>query len=176
MNLLMNATTRQRVTDYVTVQEASGRRRGFNPAPDREFTFAPGPARDFRVDDAVLTIQGPRLTINGKMDESSTRRFDEVSGTVVWIYAEKRGRFILSLVPHPELGFRKAGEIRGSSLSFVVGSDTFSLNAGRSIATGKAPSNLYVLHQPDWKPTYPNADLGAFNMGAADSAESLVRK
>ena len=176
MNLLMNPTTRQRVTDYVTVQEASGRSSGFNRYPDRDFTFTPGPSRDFRVEEALLTIQAPRLSINGKLDASSTSRFDEVSGGVVWIYAGGRGRFILSLVPHPELGFRKAGEVRGSSLSFLLGSDTFTLSAGRSIAPGQAPFNLYVLHQPEWKPSYPNADVGAFNMGSADSAQSLLRR
>ena len=176
LNLLMNAVTRQVVKDYVTVQEASRRFSGFNASPDREFAFAPGPARDFRLDDVRLTIQAPRLSINGKLDESSAKRFDEVSGGVVWIYTARRGRFILSLVPHPELGFRKAGEVRGTSLSFVVGNDTFTLSAGRSIAPGQAPFNLYVLHEPDWKPTYPMADLGAFNMEAADDAESLVRK
>ncbi len=121
-----------------------------------------------------LTIQAPRLSINGKLDESSTKRFDEVSGGVVWIYVGKRGRYILSLVPHPELGFRRAGEVRGSSLSFVVGNDTFSLSTGGRIAPGQGSFNLYVLHDPDWKPTYPMADLSAFNMGAADRPESLM--
>jgi len=176
LNLLMNATTRQVVKDYVTVQEASRRFSGFNASPEREFRFVPGPSIDFRLEDVELTIQAPRLSINGKLDETSERRFDEVSGGVVWIYTARRGRFILSLVPQPELGFRKAGEVRGTSLNFVVGNETFTLSAGRSIAPGQAPFNLYVLHEPDWKPNYPLADLGAFNMGAADSAASLLRK
>jgi hypothetical protein len=176
LDLLINAVTRQRVTDYVTVQEASHRFSGFNPVLDREFTYVPGPTRDFRLQDVELTLQAPRLSINGKLDESSAKRFDAVSGGVVWIYTARRGRFILSLAPHPELGFRRAGEVRGSSLSFVMGSETFTLSTGRSIAPGQAPFNLYVLHEPDWKPTYPMADLAAFNMGAADQADSLVRK
>jgi len=57
-----------------------------------------------------------------------------------------------------------------------LGSDTFTLSAGRGIAPGQAPFNLYVLHQPEWKPSYPNADVGAFNMGSADSAQSLLRR
>lgn len=176
LNLLVNNTTNQRVVDYVTVQEPSRRFSGFDEIPAREFSFAPGPSRDFKVDDVELSVESPRLSINGKLDESSTRRFDAVSGAVVWLYAQKRGRFILSLVPHPKLGFRKAGEVRGSSLSFVIGGDTFTLNTGGRIAPGQAPFNLYVLHDPDWRPTYPMADLSAFNMGAADRAESLVRK
>ena len=176
LNLFRNPSTGQSVVDYVTVQEPSRKFAGFNQTPERKFTFAPGPSRDFKTDDVALTIQAPRLSVNGKLDESSTRRFDEVSGGVVWLYIGKHGRYILSLVPHPELGFRRAGEVRGSSLSFVMGNETFSLNTGGRIAPGQASFNLYVLHDPDWKPTYPMADLSAFNMGAADRPESLIRK
>jgi hypothetical protein len=174
--LLQNPTTGQLVQDYVTVQEPSRRFAGFNQTPERQFAFAPGPTRDFRLDDVELTLASPRLTVNGKLDESSTRHFEEVSGAAVWIYVPKHGRYILSLVPHPELGFRKAGEVRGSSLSFVVGSEEFKLNTGRRIAPGQAPYSLYVLHEPDWKLTYPMADVSVFIMGAAGRPELLLRK
>ena len=176
LRLFQNPVTKQAVVDYVTIQEPSRKFSGFNPTPERQFAFAPGPSRDFKVADVELTIASPRLSINGKQDESSTKRYDEVSGGAVWIYVARRGRYILSLVPHPELGFRRAGEVRGSSLSFVVGNETFELNTGRRIAPGSAPYNLYVLHEPDWKPTYLHADLSAFNMGGADRVESLVRR
>ena len=176
LNLLENARTGQRVTDYITVQEPSQKFVGFDSIPDRKFTFAPGTSRDFRTADVELTIQAPRLSINGKLDATSSKRFDEVSGPVVWLYIAKHGRYLLSLVPHPELGFQRAGEVRGSSLSFTIGNETFSVNAGARIAPGQSPFNLYVLHDPNWKPGYPDADLDAFNMGAADRAESLLGK
>jgi|SRR5688572_3739112 len=176
LNLLTSAATGQWVIDYVTVQEPSRRSIGFTPVPERRFSFAPGPSRDFRTDDVELTIEAPRLTINGKLDPSTAKRFDDVSGGVVWIYTGRRGRYILSLVPRPELGFRRAGEIRGSSLSFIMGNEEFKLSSGARIAPGQAAFNLYVLHDPDWKPTYPNADLDAFIMGAADRPEALLRK
>lgn len=176
LTLLMNTRTGQRVTDYVTVQEPSSKFVGFDYIPDRKFSFAPGPSRDFKVNDVELTIQAPRLSLNGKLDESSTKRFDEVSGSVVWLYIAKHGRYLLSLVPHPELGFQRAGEVRGSSLSFTMENETFTLNTGGRIAPGQAPFNLYVLRDPNWKPTYPNANLDVFNMGASDRAESLISK
>ena len=85
----------------------------------------------------------------------------------------------LNVVPVEE--FRKwPGQIsflyRGSSLSFTMEGETFTVNAGARIAPGQAPFNLYVLHDPNWKPSYPNADLDAFNMGATDRAESLLSK
>ena len=176
LNLLQNPTTGQWVHDYVTIQEPSQKFRGFNgPTPERQFAFAPGPTRDFRIDDVELTLASPRLTVNGKLDESSTKRFDEVSGAVVWIFVPKHGRYVLSLVAHPELGFRKAGEVRGSSLSFSMSGEEFNLVTGRRIAPGSSPFSLYVLHEPDWKPTYLFADLSVFNMGAADRAEFLKK-
>ena len=174
--LLTSKKTNQRVVDYMTIQEPSQRFSGFNSIPERQFSYSGGPSRDFGLDDAELFIQSPRLSINGKLDETSARRFDEVSGAVVWLHVANRGRFLLSLVPHPKFGFRKAGEVRGSSLTFVIGVDTFTLNTGHRIAPGQAPYSLYVLHDPDWRPTYENADLSVFTMGAADLVESLLRK
>ena len=176
LTLLSNATTKQRVVDYVTVQEPSRQFNGFNVIPERGFSYAPGPSRDFSIDDVELSIQSPRFSVNGKLDQTSTRLLETVSGGIVWIYTEKHGRFLLSLIPHPELGLRRAGEVRGTSLSFAIGSDTFNLSAGARIAPGQAAYSLYVLHEPEWKPSYPHADTSVFNMGVLDRSETLLRK
>jgi len=181
LNLLTNNATGQKIVDYVTVQEPAHKwvtRDSFQDIriPDREFRFATGSPRDFRADDAELRILEPRLSINGKLDESTIERHGDAAGAVVWFYVGKRGRYIISLTPHAELGFRKAGEVRGTSLGFTIGNDTFTLSSGSRIAPGQAPFNLYVLHDPAWRPNYPNANLSAFIMGGADRAEWLVRK
>jgi hypothetical protein len=177
ITLLVNGATNQRIMDYVTVQEPSRRFSGFNtPVPERQFSFVPGPSRDFGADDVELMLQSPRLSVNGKLDETSTRLIEKVSGSIVWIYVAKRGRFLLSLVPHADLGFRKAGEVRGSSLSFVVAGDAFVLNTGDRIAPGQAPFSLYVRHEPDWKPTYAFADASLFTVGKAERSEFARRK
>ena len=176
LTLFRNPTTGQAVVDYVTIQEPSRKFAGFNQIPERKFTYSAGTPRDFKAEDVQLTLQAPRLTVNGKLDESSVRRFEEISGAVVWLYVPKHGRFLLSLVPRPELGFRQAGEVRGSSLNFVMDGERFTLNTGGRIAPGEAAFNLYVLHDPGWKPTYPNADLSVFTIGSAGPAESLLRK
>jgi len=176
LNLLTNSTTRQTIVDYVTVQEPSGGYAGFQRIPEREFAFVAGSPRDFRAQDVELRLQSPRLSINGKLDESSLRWNDTATGSVVWFYTANRGRYLLSLVPHEGLGFRRAGEVRGTSLSFTVGNDTFTLRSGSRIAPGQSPFNLYVLHDPAWRPSYANANLSAFVMDAADRAEWLVRK
>jgi hypothetical protein len=179
MDLLMNAATGQKIVDYVTVQEpprSAPITFGNVNDPPREFAFATGRPRDFRPDDGELRIRAARVSINGKLDPSTATSAAEFSGVVVWFYLPNRGRFLLSLTPHPDLGFRKAGEVRGSTLSFSIGSEMFKLVAGGAIAPTQAAFNLYVRHDPAWKPDYPFADLSAFIMGAADRADLLVRK
>ncbi|MBZ5632896.1 MAG: hypothetical protein LAO55_07175 [Acidobacteriia bacterium] len=176
LDLMTNAETGQKIVDYLTIQEP---RRGlgtFNPDPPRQFSYVPGTPRDFTIDDASLRLSAPRLTINGKLDESSARSNGEVTGAAIWIYAANRGRFILSLVPNQALGFRKAGEVRGSLLTFTIGADSFSINCANPIVPGEAPFNLYVLQDRTWKPTYAFADVSTFTMGAADRAELLVKR
>ena len=174
VDLLVNGTG-QKIVDYVTIQEV--RRQGFEVTTQtRDFAFATGTARDFRAEDAEMRIRDPRLSINGKLEQSTEKYVDTVEGPVIWFYAGKRGRFILSLLPRRELGFRKAGEVRGSSLTFKVGNDTFSLVSGELIASRQGVFNLYILHQPSWRPTYEHADLDAFIMDAADRPEWLLRK
>src|SRR5213593_3047234 len=97
----------------------------------------------------------------------------EVASAIVWFYAPNRGRFLLALSPQP--GFQKAGEVRGTTLNFAEGGDAFSLVTGAPIAPGNAAFNLYVLHDPSWRPAYPNANTDAFILGAADEAQLLRR-
>jgi hypothetical protein len=175
LDLLTHGETGQKIVDYVTIQEPQLGTGTFNPDPLRDFSYVAGSPRDFTVDEAPLRIKAPRLRINGKLDETSTRYNLEVAGAAIWFYTANRGRFILSLAPNRALGFRKAGEVRGSSLTFTIGADTFTIESASRIATGEWPYNLYVLPDPTWRPTYANANQSAFNMGAADRAEWLVR-
>jgi hypothetical protein len=178
LTLLTNAATKQRIVDYVTIQEPTAKVPSFVSSDelDRNFSYATGSPRDITSTDVEMRIRSPRLTINGKADESTNSHADDVSGAFVWFHVPKHGRFVLSLGPHPELGFLKAGEVRGSSLVFAIGSDRYTLSAGAQIAPGQAAFNLYVLHQPNWRPTYPFADESAFSIGAVDRYEALDGK
>jgi hypothetical protein len=173
--LLTNNGTGQKIQDYISVQEPLQSPDFRGPGiEERDFSYATGTPRDVTASDVELRLRAPRVSINGKLDPSSSNRFDEANGMFVWIYLQGHGRFIMSLLPHS--GFSKAGEIRGTSLSFKDGSDTYSISAASRIAPGQAAFNLYVLHQPEWKPTYPFADVSKFNMGAEDRVESLIGK
>jgi hypothetical protein len=176
LDLLTNSAWGQTLVDYVTVQEPPRRLNTFDVSAPREFAFASGPPRDFNADDVELRLQEPRLSINGMLQESSRRLRADVSGSVVWLYVPDRGRFLISLTPQAKLGFQRAGEVRGSSLRFTIGSDTFSVVCGSRIAPGLAAFNVYVLHHPKWRPTYANADLSAATVGAADRADYVAQR
>jgi hypothetical protein len=175
LNLLSNDNWGQRLTEFMSVQ-VGPRREGFARLDDtsREFSSAVGAPRDFGVSDVFLRLRDPRVFINGRFEESSARTLGEESGGVVWIYIPTRGRFLLSVIPNPKQGFSRAGEIRGTSLRFTVGGNTYSVSSDAGIAPGIAAYNLYVLHQPEWRPSYPNANLDVVTIGAADRAEYLV--
>jgi hypothetical protein len=175
LNLLSNDNWGQQLTEFLTVQEVS-RPEGFFrlDSTSREFSFAAGAPRDFTVADVVLRLRDPRVFINGRFEDSSARTLGEETGGVVWIFIPTRGRFLFSVIPNPKQGFSRAGEIRGNSLRFTVGGITYSVNSAARVAPGTAAYNLYVLHQPDWRPTYANANVDVVSMGAADRVDYLV--
>lgn len=175
------------MSEYITLQEP--RRQGFNAEPPREFAFAVGAPRDFTAGDVELRLQEPRVTttypsadappsLGGTIRDSSvTATFKSpgnAAGPIMWLYLPARGRFLLSLTPRN--GFRRAGEVRGTSLRFVVDGQAYDVVSTSRIAPATAAFNLYVLRQPKWKPTYMNANLDTVHVGSADRLEYLVGK
>ena len=190
LTLLTNDAWGQQMTEYVTLQEP--RRTGFNAEPPREFAFAGGTPRDFSAGDAELRLDRPRVTMSTRpvytaeamrekiarggwaVNDATLTSPGEASGAIGWIYLPGRGRFLLSLTPRN--GFRRAGEVRGTSLRFIVDGQTYNVVSSSRIAPATAAFNLYVLRQPEWKPTYRNANLDTIHIGSADRLEYLVGK
>ena len=189
LTLLTNDAQRQQLSEYVTLQEP--RRSGFNYEPPREFTFAGGTPRDFATGDVELQLQEPRVNTTGlsltapqapplewasrdSADQTAFKSPGSAAGPIVWIYVPGRGRFLLSLTPRST--FQRAGEVRGSSLRFTVDGQTYDVWSSSRIAPATAAFNLYVRRQPEWKPSYPNANLDTIHIGASDRLEYLVEK
>ena len=178
--LLSNDTWGQTLTEYVTVQEALPRI-SFDPPRRREFVFPGGTTRDFSAADAMLSLIEPRVTWTVRPatagQEFNTRRNlatrGDAQGGVVWVYLPGAGRFLLSLIPRGE--FTRAGTVRGTSLTFTAARNTYNITSASRIAPGDAAFNVYVLHQPGWKPDYPNANVDTVHIGAADRAEYLLQ-
>lgn len=154
LDLFVNSSTGQKVTDYLTI-------RGGN-RPNVQVT---GTARDFSLDDVPLELSAPRVVVDGAPAESIDGR---VSGQSVWIDLPHYGRFVFALAPRPELGLVRAGEIRGTKMSWKTNGMEFAITTDKPIAPGSRAYNLYVL--------YVASDPEHFRMSAGSKPEVAIRK
>jgi hypothetical protein len=149
LDLLVNPYTGQKVVDYFTIVDPS--------AGLRQQT-ATGPARDFRAEDAQLQLKKPRLHVNGKLVEATNHSGSSASGQVVFLYLRPYGRLLFSLTPRsvlpssPAPPFQRAGEIRGSTMTFLLGADSYEINCEGRIAPGLAAYTLYVSQDLAFQP------------------------
>lgn len=161
LDLFLNPSTGQKLVDYLKVH-AEG-----------QASTASGTAVDFSVDEGWLQINAPRLTINGKAVEGGARF--GVSGSPIWMYVNGYGRFVFTLAPRIDLGFEKAGEIRGSTMKWRLAGDEFLLETDKRIASGGKVYNLYVFRDANYLPKGEESKAPLL-LGAGGSIESLVRR
>ena len=153
-----------------------------------------GTARDFTAADAEMTLAAPRVMINGTLQQAQrtiprpgipnavvagqppiSSVAQRSTGALLWLYLPGRGRYILSLVPRPELDFKVAGEFRGGKAEFTVGTDRISLECNNEIAPGHAPYRLYILLDPLWEPT-AQSQKGQLAIGSVGVGELVKLK
>ena len=138
LDLFVNPATGQKIVDYIRIealpQTQAGRLEG---------------ARDFTASDAELRLIHARARVNGRWVDAT---LPDVAATAVGFYLPRHGRYVMALAPHPEFGFRKAGEVRGRSLTFTVAGDTISLDCRDRIASERARYNLYIRDDLGWTP------------------------
>jgi len=156
VDLFTRSATGQKIVDYLFIQE------------DQQAVRLPsGEPRDFTADDAPLTLHRLKMTVNGAAVGQAGGSF---VGTAAFFYLPGYGRFAFTLAPHEELGFRKAGEVLGNTLTFTWGNDTFAITCDGPIAPGGGVFNLYAYRDEAWR---PRAD-SSFFFGAG-AARSIVR-
>jgi hypothetical protein len=154
LDVLANASTGQRVVDYLTL-----RARGLIPAGKE--------ARDLSLSDVELAVMDPHVSINQDPEPPFDGGF---SGAVMWLYLPGRGRFVLSLTPHKEFGFVKNGSVSGSAMVFRAGTEEVRIQCSGRIAPASGIYNLYVAQEPDWRPSSPGYPI----MGSADKPEYIL--
>jgi hypothetical protein len=160
IDLMVNPATGQKIVDYLTPRHT-----GASPSVQ---------PHDFSLADAELSVNEARVSINGKLLEATTHNAGGITGTPLWFYLPGQGRFILSLIPKPELKMARAGEVYGNVLTFRDGPDTFRIECSGQIAPGSGHYNIYAFHDPGWRPSGEDA-REAFILGSAP-LEALIRK
>ncbi|HEY1754727.1 MAG TPA: hypothetical protein VGG72_04990 [Bryobacteraceae bacterium] len=137
--------------------------------PARPAPTVAGPAREFSTADAEMRIAQFRISVNGT-PETPPKSATASTGALVWFSLPNRGRYVLSLAPHPALGFSQAGEIRGGVATFTLDGATIQLECPTAIAPGYSAYNLYVMHDPQWQPT-AQAQRNFIQYGSVDIEE-----
>lgn len=162
IDLLQNAATGQRVVDRLVFTRP------------RE-TAAPALSpRDLSLSDLHLELEDPRISVNDTLVEASRRLGGGISGSTLWIYLPNRGRFVFSLLPSPQWGFRRLGQVEGRALVFTAGGDRITIRSARRIVPGEGPFNLYVRHDPKWRPVGSDA-AEPILLGARDGTDWVTR-
>jgi hypothetical protein len=196
IELMADAATGDKLIEDITVQPfgqrlpisgATGANSLAGQVGTRRVPTVEGPARDFSASDAEMRLTQPRLTLNG-IEQSTTPQSQpglpglssnlvirNVTGSLVWFYLPGRGRYILSLAARPDLDFKRAGELRGGLIKFILDGDTLALECPVEIANGHAPYNLYVLRDPLWEPT-AQTQKGKFAVGSVGVEELVLLK
>ena len=164
IDLLENPATGQKVVDYFVFKRS-------NATAVAEHS----PLRDLSLADVQLRLDDFRISVNGTVVDASTRVGGSISGAALWFYLPERGRFVMSLLPNPKLGFQRAGEVTNALLSFTEGSDRYDIQSTCRIVPAGGRFNLYVLHDPEWRPM-GNESNSPIIVGAADRAEWLIAK
>jgi hypothetical protein len=134
LDLFVNPSTGQKITDYLTVK-----------GNERTPVHIAGPAGDFSPEDATIEISSPEVSIDGKLVTASQ---GGISGQAVWVDLPGHGRFVFSLAPRSDLGMQKAGEIRGTTMTWRIGGHEYAITTDKAIASGSRAYNLYVFHIP----------------------------
>jgi hypothetical protein len=178
IELFVDPLTGDKLIDDVHIQPRyipipTGMRPSFQPIPPAAPTVS-GEARDYSAADGEFQIVQPFVSVNGN-DDAALRTPRAARGSLVWIYIPKHGRYILSLAPRPGLDFKKAGEVRGGVIAFVVGENSVKISCANSITTGDAAYHLYVLLDPDWEPTVA-AQKALVSIGSVGVGELLALK
>ncbi|MBL8212410.1 MAG: hypothetical protein JNK87_16970 [Bryobacterales bacterium] len=134
LDLFVNPSTGQKVTEYLTVQ-----------SDQRLVVTVDGPARDFRVTDVELDLTAPRVSVDGKQ---AFEFAGAMRGPALWLDLPGHGRHVFSLVPRPDLGMQRLGEIRGTTLQWKSGGHTYAVSTARPVLPGEQAYHLYVSTVP----------------------------
>jgi hypothetical protein len=130
--------------------------------------------RDYYADDAEFSVTQPRFRVNGIACDAVVALPETIRGPVLWVYIPGHGRYVLSLHPHPDLGFESAGEAAGNSLTFAADGNVFRIDTAERVAAGSGTYTVRVLPDLGWEPADPQ-DRARMMIGTAPGLTAQIR-
>lgn len=161
LEILENPQTKAEISDLIKVT-----------AQDKKYYFTELlAAKDFTIDDVEMQFSKASVYVN---DEKIVQSGSGAAGANLYFYLKDKGRFIFSLFPRAGFKLQKIGIAEGSQVSFVFGGDKYKLISSSSIVSTGGKWNLWVLHDPDYKPASEDRK-SPFEVGSADKIEYLFQ-
>lgn len=145
LDVLVNPQSGGKIVDVVQVS--------FDQSKLREAPVREGPARDYTLADVELNISNYKLLVNGEM-VAGARRTGGCAGPLVWFHLPGKGRFILSLMPHPGYDFRKVATIEHNRISFNWDGSRYEWFSSSPIIGSGGNWNLWVMRDADYIPDF----------------------
>ncbi len=134
---------------------------------------------DLKIDAIELKITASVMLVNGKrlLPEKGASGYGVSGAPLIWFYMPEHGRFILSLTPRDGYDFQKIGTIRDNRITFTLNGNQYDwVSSSRILAVGGGPWNLWVLHDPDYRPDVTLTREVPLQVGAAGRIEYLIKK
>lgn len=180
LELLVNPQTGVKIIDLIKIYDSTNKNPvlPFSTGGGGAATGGTRPASDFSADAMEFKITSSILKINGQSvnDDQNGSRLG-VTGPLIMFYTPEHGRFILSLVPRGGYNFKKTGTIQGNKIAFSMdGNDYEWISQNPIVAGGNGNWNLWVLHDPDYRPEFLTSKSSSYVVGAANDIERLIKK
>lgn len=164
LDILENPQTRTKISDIIKVMSKPSKFiSDFSERRD---------AKDFTIDDVLLKMTKPEISINDKTYKTGT----SLMGNINWIYIQGKGRFIFSFSPQPGYNFQKTGIILDNKIMFDFNGDKYKIISQTPILGEGGKWNLWVMYDPDYHSTFDISPESPFHFGAASKIEYLFNK
>lgn len=146
--------TKTKSTDYIKVTREI---KSFgNYFPERNHSSA----KNFSLEDVELKLSKFNIYVNGKLVKEMA---GGAGGSLIWINfpdGKAKGRFVFSIIPREGYDFQKTGNIKDYTIEFNFNGDNYQIVSSVPIISTHKNWNLWILHQPDYKPTYNGFEVG----------------
>ncbi len=164
LDILENPQTNGKISDIIKVTSKPGRFPSHFSEREK--------AKDFTIDDVNLLLDAPEILIDGRKSQLGGR----ASANLLWVYFNGKGRFIFSFVPQPGYDFQKTGMILDNKILFDHNGESYEfINKSPVLGLG-GKWNLWVMFDPDYKPSHKLSPESLYEFGGATKVEYLFDK
>lgn len=177
LEIFENPQLQLKIVDMITITSKAPKPNAASSVNNA--STASGRAKDFTPQAPELKLTNFDIFVNeAKAIEPSSGRGGggSVSGAIIYFYLEGKGRFIFSLSPHEGYDFQKIAVIEDNQISFTFNGESYKLISSSPVFGEGGNWNLWVLHDPDYRPNVKFFGSSRYLIGAADRIEYLLKK